>query len=558
MRAAYAHLRQYPEVATGERLALWRALLCAGCLATAGLAVATVLCPRLPFSYDTDIMMLVTQNLLKHRTFRVPWDGFNGPYSTYGLGLSLIFAVPYWLADHLRHDPISWMMAANTVVFALTVAALFWLTISCGATAREGAVTSVLVGLGTLLLPYAVTGLSEPAVGLAVALGLAALAMVHRQPALGGASAGFAAGLAVLMRADSLLLVAPFLALGVWLLGRPRRVALPAFAAGAAPWTVAFAAYNVLRFGAPWRLGYGGLTTFDHPLLTGLYGLTLSPVAGILWYAPLVAVAALGVRSAWRRLPGLTVVALALFLVRLPFYGTFWAWTGGTVWGPRYLAPAMPVLALGVLEVVRAFPRLPATLRVAVPAIAAVSLLVQIPGALIDPRSTPLLGATAHIVAGVSSAQHQTYSARPDVVAAFDVYYLDWRYFPIVDETHELLDGKYVMSRHFPHQGISPADVEARLDRRGIAAMGTLLLLGLVGAWFVPVTRRSTLLRFLAPGRRLVRSLRSAPAARELSPIAYEVAVLRAGDLLGPALAAAAAEVGMEVALRRRLPGLAS
>ncbi|MDR0360396.1 MAG: hypothetical protein LBJ87_13160, partial [bacterium] len=100
--------------------------------------------------YDTNVMMLVTQNLLTKASFQVPPDGFNGPYSTYGLGMSLIFIIPYLLASLLHGDVVSWILLSGPVLFALTLAAVFWLTIGCGATRRQGVVTSLLVGFGTL------------------------------------------------------------------------------------------------------------------------------------------------------------------------------------------------------------------------------------------------------------------------------------------------------------------------------------------------------------------------------------------------------------------------
>jgi hypothetical protein len=301
------------------RLAVFprRAIACAVGVTLAGLAAGMLVSP-LHSGHDTNIMMLVTQNLLTKGSFLVNPDGLRDRYSDYGLGMSLVFIVPYLLASLLHQDAVSWMLLSMSVLFALTLAAVFWLTIGCGATRRQGVVTTLLVGFGTLLLPYVPTGLSELGVGLGIAVGLASLTAVPRDPKRAGAVAGAAAGLTALMRADSLLLVVPILAVGAWLLDGRRRQALLAFGVGAAPWLLTVAAYNMLRYGAPWRLGYEGMTVFNHPLLAGLYGLLLSPGGGLVWYVPLVLVAMLGFPRALRGFPTLTVVALALILLRIP------------------------------------------------------------------------------------------------------------------------------------------------------------------------------------------------------------------------------------------------
>ncbi|HYZ03014.1 MAG TPA: hypothetical protein VFA92_16075, partial [Candidatus Binatia bacterium] len=155
----------------------WGHIACGLSLALAGLAAALILSPRGSFFYDTSVMADVTHSVLTDGTFRVTGDawGINTPWASYGLGMSLVFVPPYWVAQQLHRDPGVWLMGSTAVIFSLTLLAVFWLTLGCGATRRQGAITSLLVGFGTLLLPYAVTGLSEPAVGLGIAVGLAAL-----------------------------------------------------------------------------------------------------------------------------------------------------------------------------------------------------------------------------------------------------------------------------------------------------------------------------------------------------------------------------------------------
>src|SRR5919197_760360 len=131
-------LLNWRAAACGAILLHRRVMACALGVALAGLAVGVLVSPLHSTMYDTDVMMQVTQNLLTKASFQVPSDGFNGPYSTYGLGMSLVFIVPYLLASLVHGDVVSWMLLSGPVLFALTLVAVFWLAIGCGATRRQG------------------------------------------------------------------------------------------------------------------------------------------------------------------------------------------------------------------------------------------------------------------------------------------------------------------------------------------------------------------------------------------------------------------------------------
>jgi hypothetical protein len=105
-------------------------------------------------------------------------------------------------------------------------------------------------------------------------------------------------------------------------------------------------AYNAVAFGNPFEQGYGS-KPFDTPVLTGLYGLLLSPSRGLFVYAPYLVFAVAALVLAWRargevpaRLRALGLVALATLLL----YATYTEWWGGRVFGARFLDDLAPVL----------------------------------------------------------------------------------------------------------------------------------------------------------------------------------------------------------------------
>ena len=104
--------------------------------------------------------------------------------------------------------------------------------------------------------------------------------------------------------------------------------------------------YNAVAFGDPFEQGYGS-KPFDTPLLTGLYGLLLSPSRGLFVYMPYALFSVAALARAWRR-PGavarrLRGLGLAC-AVTLVLYATYTEWWGGRVFGARFLDDLAPIL----------------------------------------------------------------------------------------------------------------------------------------------------------------------------------------------------------------------
>jgi hypothetical protein len=238
-----------------------------------------------------------------------------------------------------------------------------------------GLPAAVLVGAGTLLLPFGTLFFDHM---LSAALGFTAFAVVFGQRETGSsrwwlAGGGLLAGLAVVVEFP-LAIVAAVLALYAAPGARPLARAAT-FAAGAAAGLVPLAAYNWSAFGSPWKLAYtNALTapaTAGVPSVgandEGFYGVGLpDPRAalsllvsekGLLVVTPLTIVAVLGLPLAWRagrRLETLVCGAIpALFLL---YNAAYYLPFGGQGPGPRFLVPALPFLALPLGFALRARP----------------------------------------------------------------------------------------------------------------------------------------------------------------------------------------------------------
>jgi hypothetical protein len=318
-------------------------------------------------------------------------------WSVRGPTVPLVMAPWYALAFAWpRLDMTFATLLSSSLVTAATCALLVLLGGQLGLSTRASAAAGLLYGLATMAWPYSRLGFGEPSIAF-----LVVLAALLAPLGVGGATA---AGLAVAAAAgakwSAAALAAPF---GLYLLGpllprpgragpagqpdgrpiRPSPAPLAAFAAATGLGLALLAWHNLARYGSPLLTGYelAGREQFSTSPLFGLLGLTLSPYRGVLWFVPLVGAALLLAPLAARRAGPFVLLALAVLLVTLATFAGWRMWWGGNAWGPRFLLPALPLLTLFLPL---AWPRLGRAAHAAVGAVAALSVLVQLPGVGVD------------------------------------------------------------------------------------------------------------------------------------------------------------------------------
>ena len=284
--------------------------------------------------------------------------------SPYGMGTSLILALPALIAGKWEH---AFGEGASQTLFVLVPLALILAGAAfAGLLARDlgggpsGTVVAVLgASVASPLWAYAGTAYSEPLQGTAL-VGAAFFALrAARESAendsnlsrnMAAAGAGLLAGLALLAKSVNLL-AAPLTLLPVLFGGgsrepwRNRVTRVLSAAAGALVPAASWLAFEVVRFGRPFT-SYGG-QDFSHPFLDGLVRLLAGPNKGLVVFFPLLVLAVGGLLLLARE-PGRRLAAVALggpFLVLLLVTASWWAWDGTVGWGPRFLVPAVPLLA---------------------------------------------------------------------------------------------------------------------------------------------------------------------------------------------------------------------
>lgn len=286
-------------------------------------------------------------------------------YSRKGLGMTLLAAPFVWLAlIWQRLGLVETALILNPILTAATAALIYRTGIRLRWERAPAIATALLYGLATLAWPYTQEFFSEPAsaFGLFGAFyGLLSFMQSGRKRYL--ALGGLAWGLAYLSRNVNLITL-PVYVVALWLvldrhIRRTRGSSItwqqtlrqewrplvsfliPVVAAGLISlW------WNWFRFGNIFDSGYVESESFSGNWLQGLFGLTVGPARGIIWYSPILLLAVPGAVWFWRHARRVLWIVLAISLLYLVVYAKWYMWHGGYAWGPRFLVPILPFLAL--------------------------------------------------------------------------------------------------------------------------------------------------------------------------------------------------------------------
>jgi hypothetical protein len=392
-----------------------------GCLLTAGGSMTTT---------DAVIAYDVTRGIVERGSIALSseapgYDAYRGTdgryYSPFGIAQS-IWNIPFYVAGRQAAKRIGGSAAASQTIpkaaVALAtvpaVACLAWvcfaLVTRLGAEPRRAAGITLLLVFATSLWPYSGFGFNQPLTALFLWSAVLACAGGAESPRR-FAAAGIFAGLALLTRHE-MAAAAALLAVVVLVRGGSARVkSFGAYLAGLIPLAAIWCALNWWRFGNPLESGYLRDTTpgYGSSIVAGGMGLLFSPYASLILYSPIVLLAGWGLVAMWRRDRAAAMLFAALFVGYFLLYASLRNWMAGRSYGPRYLVPFLPALVMPL-----AFWRPSDRFRQAVAALATISVLVQIPGVLVDYSKVRMAG----VAAGETVAQDMRWSAMPLVLNA--------------------------------------------------------------------------------------------------------------------------------------------
>jgi hypothetical protein len=337
------------------------------------------------YAADEETLFRITEGIAERRSVALPDDAWGmignrgGPdgtlYAQYTPGQP-VAALPLYLAgrllatrfpDEARVYILRFCVSLlGAFVTAATVALLYRLARALGYGGGVALALALLYGLATTAWPHGRTFFAEPLTALALLAAFYALRVGTETRRAGYlVAAGLATAAACVVKPHAAIALP---VLGLYLLARewanerrgggviqPRRLIpyalrLAPYALGGLLGAIPFALYNARVYGNPLRTGYVAVgELFTTPLLTGLYGLTVSSGKGIVWYSPPILLAIVGWWAFWRRHGAEALACLGIGIAHLAFYSRITFWHGDGAWGPRYLTIALPFLMLPAL-----------------------------------------------------------------------------------------------------------------------------------------------------------------------------------------------------------------
>jgi hypothetical protein len=350
-------------------------------------------------STDAVVTFDLTSSLVERHSIALSGDvlgldanrGVDGRfYSQYGIGQSL-YNIPFYLAGKVaaRFAPLhvgkpdtvlkASVSLGSAFAAALTVWLLWSLALRVGASPRGALLAAWSVAVSSPLWPYSKFGFSTAlTAAILVAAARLLLEAQARDDARFAAGAGAVLAFGWLTRHEMALALLPFTA-ALLLRARETDAARPwrhlaamigITAVGGALWGW----YNVVRFGSPLSVGYSPRLDFS-----GYAAFLVAPGGSVLLFAPIVIL--WGVGLAQSRVARSTKVLLAgPLLVFYGMYGALSDWPGGRSYGPRYLVPALVLLAPGIAALWESG----RGRRRTIAALCVLAAVLQLPGVLVD------------------------------------------------------------------------------------------------------------------------------------------------------------------------------
>lgn len=275
----------------------------------------------------------------------------------------------------LQHD-------ARVIAFALigplsaALAVMFLVLAASELGLSRAAITAMIasLALGSPLFAYAGTPWTQLPTAAALSLVLHRLCAREARSSARVGSLGVAGALAILVRPDHAVFVVIAIAVLYRIERGWKRSPSRAMARVLVPVALAFVALAI--WGMP--ASGGGWSLREVP--RGLAGLAISPRTGLVVYAPFVALVPLGLMRLRERASSIALLVIGWLAAALIGYSGWFDWGASLAYGPRFLVPILPALALafGV-----AFDALGVRGRVLAWALVALGFAIELPGALL-------------------------------------------------------------------------------------------------------------------------------------------------------------------------------
>jgi hypothetical protein len=306
-------------------------------------------------------------------------------YTNRSLLLVLISALFYYIATLLSISPL-FLVAffVNSLIIALTSLVVFYFSFEVYRSKKISLVLGLVFTVCSFILPYNKTLFPQPLQALCLISSAYFLYrsqnfndsimfrtnpnhvsnsnitknICQRKCAYFAVLGGMLLGLSVFVHPASIIVIPGFVAYYAFSVKFSKKKKIVYFLVSLAAILALVGLSNYIRYGSFTEFGYFRYASWSwaNGGWTGLVGLWASPGAGLIFFFPPVVLIPIALRYMYRENKGLFFLILYVVTVNWLYYGTLSylepiSWSGGLVWGPRYLIPVLPfiTIALGTL-----------------------------------------------------------------------------------------------------------------------------------------------------------------------------------------------------------------
>lgn len=266
------------------------------------------------------------------------------PFYLLGKGISLIFRIP---TNRFMRLSVSFF---NQFVTAILSAIMFLFLCKLGYSTKSSVLTALVLGLCTMVWPYAKLFLNMPLASLLLFFSFFLLcspdAETNKSKII---FAGLFFGFSLLVRHDMLIFYPAFLSYFLFTKSTRWRFII-LFSAGMLIVFPTIFWYNFIRTGSLFATGYSPEENFSNPFLIGVWGFLFSPAKSIFLYSPPLLISFLLLWRFFKKHRNEAIFIVCGFIISLMFYSKWFNWEGGRSWGPRFMFLSMVLLTVPIVK----------------------------------------------------------------------------------------------------------------------------------------------------------------------------------------------------------------
>ncbi|MGI0011207.1 MAG: glycosyltransferase family 39 protein [Nitrosopumilaceae archaeon] len=261
-----------------------------------------------------------------------------------------------WWRNNLNPDFTFMELFYGPIISALSVGVFFLICRTFNFRQRNSTMLALLFGFTTILWAYSKTSLNGVPVTFFVLLGFLFFRKFQKnQSPINLIFCGASYGFGFLVRQDAFLFILPLFFFLIYEITQQHSKIkkILAFTLPLIPFYVIYRVIDFIRVGTTAEAGIAtsastvvSIGSGGNPIHEGIFGLLLSPGAGLLIFAPILLTIFFAFPDFYKRNKRECILLLSFAALFLIHYGPNGHWHGFVAWSARYLLPIVPFLLL--------------------------------------------------------------------------------------------------------------------------------------------------------------------------------------------------------------------